>query len=207
MGVTERLLAKYPIISEQVEAAELRLILSELEGLLAVGKQGGVVEFGCYAGTTSLFIRRLGEAYDFTGEFHVYDSFEGLPAKVSQDKSPVGEQFREGELMVSRKTFVTNFKKAGLRLPVIHKGWFTDLTPESIPDNIMFAFLDGDYYQSIRDSLRLIEDRLTDDAVIVIDDYVNEALPGAARAVDEWLARHPTYRRRVQASLAIIKQR
>ncbi len=28
--------------------------------------------------STSLFIRRLLDAYDFTGKFHVYDSFAGL---------------------------------------------------------------------------------------------------------------------------------
>ena len=36
------------------------------------------------------------------------------------------------------------------------------------------------------------------------DDYANEALPGAAKAVDEWLHTHPA-KLRVEHSLAIIR--
>ena len=72
-----------------------------------------------------------------------------------------------------------------------------------MPEIISFAFLDGDYYESIQDSFRLIENKLTPGAVIVVDDYANEALPGAALAVDEWV-RSRGLRVRVEASLALI---
>lgn len=202
--ISDRLLAKFPIISDQVDQAELHVILMELEKLLVQGMRGAVVEFGCYAGTTSLFVRRLLDAYQFTGEFHVYDSFEGLPPKTHEDMSAAGEQFVAGELSVSKKMFITNFKKAGLRPPVMHKGWFTEVSSESVPAEIMFAFLDGDYYESIKDSFRLITPKLAPGAVIVVDDYANEALPGAARATDEWLRINPRTLR-VQASLAVIR--
>lgn len=98
---------------------------------------------------------------------------------------------------------MTNFKKAGVPLPHIHKGWFRDLHSSDVPALISFVFLDGDYYESILTPLRLVEDKLADGAVIVVDDYTNEALPGAARAVDEWLRTHPA-RLRVEQSLAVI---
>ena len=85
--ITDQLLAKYPIISDQVDAKELGVLLRELEKVLQSGAAGNIVEFGCYVGTTSLFIRRLLDAYDFTGEFHVYDSFMGLPEKTQLDAS------------------------------------------------------------------------------------------------------------------------
>ena len=91
--ITDQLLAKHPIISDQVDFKELRVLLRELEKVLRSDMAGNVVEFGCYVGTTSLFIRRLLDAYDFTGEFHVYDSFAGLPEKTPQDNSAAGEQF------------------------------------------------------------------------------------------------------------------
>lgn len=72
-----------------------------------------------------------------------------------------------------------------------------------MPEIISFAFLEGDYYESIQDSLRLIENKLAPGAVIVVDDYANEALPGAALAVDEWV-RSRGLRVRVEASLALI---
>lgn len=200
----EQLIAKFPIISDQVDAAELRVILRELETLLRRNKKFSIVEFGCFAGTTSLFIRRLCDAYGYEGQYHVYDSFAGLPAKTSQDLSAVGEQFVAGELSVSKKDFITNFKKAGLRLPFIHKGWFADVLPEGVPSEIGFAFFDGDFYESVRDSFAACEGKFADDALIIVDDYANEALPGAARATDEW-AREHGQTVRVQSSLGIIK--
>ena len=202
--ITDQLLHTYPIISDQVDERELRVLLRELERLLRAGCQGSIVEFGCYVGTTSLFIRRLLDAYQYVGAFHVYDSFAGLPEKTAQDASAAGEQFVAGELAATRKGFFQQFKKAGLRPPVVHKAWFAELTPQDVPEDIMFAFLDGDYYQSIMDSLWLVTPKLTLDAVLVVDDYANEALPGAARAADAWLQAHPGFRCRVEASLAVM---
>ena len=200
---TDTLLSRYPIISDQVSKDELADILHAFEQQLQTGAVGSVVEFGCYIGTTSLFIRRLLQYYERDDVFHVYDSFEGLPEKTVHDQSPTGEQFKTGELAISRKEFLMQFKKANLRPPVTHKGWFSDVIPDMVPADIIFAFLDGDYYESVMDPLRLIWDKLVPGAVVIVDDYANEALPGAARAVDEWLRVHPA-KMRVQHSLAII---
>ena len=204
MNITNYLLAKYPIISDQVDAKELGTLLRELEKLLQSGVTGNIVEFGCYVGTTSLFMRRLLDAYDFKGEFHVYDSFMGLPEKTQADASAAGEQFKAGELLAPRKTFIQNFKKAGLKLPIIHKGWFADFSPNDVPEDIIFAFFDGDFYESIVDSFRVCDGKFQETATIIVDDYANEALPGAARAVDEWLTNHRQFTIRTEASLAII---
>lgn len=88
MNIADQLLTKYPIISDQVDIKELGALLRELEKTLRRGVTGNIVEFGCYIGTTSLFIRRLLDAYDFTGEFHVYDSFAGLPEKPRRIIAP-----------------------------------------------------------------------------------------------------------------------
>ena len=191
------LLSQHHIISDQVDAQELSVILDTLEQVKA---EGAIVEFGCYIGTTSLFIRRvIGDR-----EFHVYDSFEGLPEKTTKDLSPAGEQFKKGELTATKKQFVQEFKKANLALPVIHKGWFDQLTPDDVPEPIAFAFLDGDYYESVKTPLKLIENKLAKGATIIVDDYANEALPGAAKAVDEW-CRAKSLSVRVVHSLAIIR--
>lgn len=201
--ITDELLKKHPIITDQVEPKELRVILSELELLLRAGMAGNVVELGCYKGTTSLFIRRLLDAYNFAGDFHVYDSFAGLPPKTIEDQSVAGDQFVTGELLAPRKTFIENFKKAGLALPRMHKCWFNELTLDDIPNDVFFAFFDGDYYESIKDSFRAVAPNLTKNAVVIVDDYASEALPGAAKATDEW-ARVNAVMVRPQASLGIL---
>jgi O-methyltransferase len=202
--MVEEFLRKYPISSDQIEARELRVILHELQRVVEQGVAGDVVEFGCFEGTTSLFMQRLLVARKSPKQLHVYDSFAGLPDKGQEDQSPTGSQFRAGELRAAKPVFIKNFRQAGLPLPAIHKGWFNQLGAHKVPGTIAFAFLDGDFYSSILDSFRLITPKLAPQAVIVVDDYQSEALPGAAKAVDEWLAAHPQARLRVEASLAVI---
>ena len=197
------LLNRYPLISDQVDKTEVAVILRELEQVLASNVYGGVVEMGCYAGTTSLFIRRLLNLLDTNREFHVYDSFAGLPPKTAADNSPAGEQYQAGELMAHRDQLVNNFKKAGLAVPIIHKGWFKDLNAQDLPEAVAFAFLDGDFYDSIKTSLKLVGPKLSVGSIVIVDDYQSEALPGVAKAVDEYLTQHPM-RLRVETSLAIL---
>lgn len=180
------LLGKHPIISDQVTRPRLAVVLGELEKVLQKGTEGDVVEFGCYIGTTSLFIRRLLNEYASDKAFHVYDSFEGLPEKAAQDNSPVGVDFKAGELSVSKKQLQSEFHKAHLQPPKVHKGWFNQLTPNDIPGTIAFAFLDGDFYESIIDSLRLVWPRMQEGGVIAIDDCGREALPGVDRALRDF---------------------
>ncbi|HWT56209.1 MAG TPA: TylF/MycF/NovP-related O-methyltransferase [Candidatus Microsaccharimonas sp.] len=196
------LLTNYPLISNQVNQHQVQVILEELQKTLEQGTAGAIVEFGCYIGTTSLFIRRLLDARQDTREFHVYDSFEGLPAKSNQDGSVAGDQFQAGELRVSKKDFLREFQKANLRPPKVHKGWFSELTSTDVPEQIAFAFLDGDFYESIRDSLRLVLPCMQAGSVIIIDDYAREALPGAAKAVHELL---PVAAVRTAHNLGIIQ--
>lgn len=198
-----KLIERYGLVSDQVDKAELTVVLGELVRSID-SVEGSIVEFGCYRGTTSLYIKRVLDKLAPALPFHVYDSFEGLPEKAAQDSSPAGMQFVAGELAVSKKDFINEFKKAGLALPHIHKGWFDALGGEDVPEPIAFAFLDGDYYDSIRQSLRLIEGKLAPGATVVVDDYANEALPGAARALDEWIRARRLSVRTV-ASLGIVR--
>jgi O-methyltransferase len=190
------------LLSDQVSESEVTIILRELERTITRQVSGDVVELGCYVGTTSVF---LAKAIEKTNKkLYCYDSFEGLPEKSSADASPAGTQFKKGELLTTKKQFIQNLKKANVRMPIVKKAWFSDLTPKDLPSKIAFAFLDGDYYQSIKDSLKLVWPKLVGGAVVVVDDYANEALPGAAVAVDEWLLAHKA-RLSIEQSLAIVK--
>lgn len=203
----QQLTKRYPLISDQVSTRDIELILREVCRILDRNIAGDVVELGCYIGTTSVFIRRVLDEYQQSDEraFHVYDSFEGLPPKHQADQSVAGDAFQAGELAVSKKQFLQAFQRAGLRTPIVHKGWFSDLRPPDVPEQIAFAFLDGDFYESIRDSLQLVWPRMAAGGTVLVDDYQREALPGATKAVDEFL-RGKTYRNlRVSQNIAIIE--
>src|SRR6185369_8845401 len=92
---------------------------------------------------------------------------------------------------VSKKTLLQNFRAANLQPPTIHKGWFNQLTDKDLPDQIAFAFLDGDFYDSIMDSLKLVWPRMAKGGAVLIDDYGREALPGAERAVRDFFGGQP----------------
>lgn len=177
-----------PIISDQISREGLEVVISQLEKTLDRQIEGAVVELGCYIGTTSLFIRRVlnERGQSVKREFHVYDSFEGLPPKSQQDNSPAGAAFEPGKLFVSKKEFLNQFRAANLQPPVVHKGWFKELTNDEVPQKIAFAFLDGDFYDSILDSLKLIWPHMVERSIIVIDDYNREALPGVDRAIQDF---------------------
>ena len=187
-SLAKQIAHSHKLASDQVTAQQVELVLGELERVHNNDVSGDVVELGCYVGTTSVFIRRLLDATHQNRAFHVYDSFEGLPPKTAQDSSGAGEDFKAGELAVSKKQFMQTFARAGLAAPIVHKAWFAELTADDVPKKIAFAFLDGDFYESIRDSLQLVVPRMSKGGTIVVDDYAREALPGAAKAVHEYFA-------------------
>lgn len=190
-------------LSNQIDSRELDIIIRELRRVIEKGITGDVIEFGCYFGATSVILARMLKLIDKDRLLYVYDSFAGLPEKTKEDISPLGVSFKAGELLASKKQFIKNMLQAGVPMPQIKKAWFSELKPDDLPQKVAFAFLDGDYYASIVDPLKLLEPVLAPGSTIVVDDYANASLPGVARAVDGWLKKHRASIK-VEQSLAII---
>ncbi len=201
----KKLVRSYPILTKQMTKKRLEIILRELNTVIEADIPGDIAEFGCYSGTTSLFIRRLLDTWEEPREFHVYDSFSGLPPKSIEDASVAGSDFKAGELKVSKRDLIKNFKKANLKLPIIHKGWFSELKEKDVPTKIAFAFLDGDFYDSIIDSLTIVWPRLNAKGKIIIDDFGKSNLPGVSRAVGDFFKNKEVNLKHEQ-DLAIIKK-
>lgn len=181
---------------------------TETENIIEIAKKclevpGDFVELGCYKGDTSLMLAEVVQN-DASKTLFIYDSFEGLPEKSEKDNSPLGENFKEGELLVTKREVKERFLRAGLKVPVIKKAWFSDLETQDLPDKIAFAFLDGDFYESIKDSLKLVGNKMSEGGIVIVHDYNNPALPGVKKAVDEWIG---TRGLKVLESCAIIEKR
>ncbi len=168
--------------NDQVSDLETKKIIEIAKG--QVGAQGDFVELGCYKGDTSLLLAETLKGSD--QKLWVYDSFEGLPEKSAEDVSVVGENFKGGELFVTKREVKERFLRSGLPVPIIKKAWFNELEDEDLPERIALAFLDGDFYGSIKVSLKLVGNRMCNGGKIIIHDYNNEALPGVKKAADEW---------------------
>ena len=187
----------------QIAEREVAILLQNLAETEDVS--GDVVEFGCYMGDTSVKIADLMKNWPEKWLW-LYDSFEGLPEKTAEDKSGDGWAFRPGELKANAVSVASKFKKLSLPEPVIMKAWFNELDPnEDLPSQISFALLDGDYYESIKTSLNLVAPKLNKGGKIVVHDYRNSALPGSARAVNEFLEANPAFKLRLSSGLAIIE--
>ena len=163
--------------------------------VLAYGVDGDFVELGCNTGDSSVLITKLLQAYNSDKRLSVYDSFEGLPPAKPID----GNFYKEGYCATNEDVLRENFKRYNLPLPNIHKGWFQDTLPEGLPEKIAFAYLDGDFYDSIMVSLQYVYPKLSPGAVCLIDDYCDpqinpkgwNRLPGVKKACDEYLVDKP----------------
>jgi Macrocin-O-methyltransferase (TylF) len=119
------------------------------------------------------------------------DSFSGLPAPGPGDEGPEWPDLAPGTLAVGRAEFTSNLERAGVASPSIREGFFEDLGAADVPDEICWAFLDGDLYQSILTSLELVYPRLTAGGAMVLDDCGWDVLPGVERACADFFRDKP----------------
>lgn len=149
--------------------------------------EGDVVEFGCYVGESSKYLQLTLKETSSNKKLYVYDSFEGLP-DLGQFEINTG--WTAGGLKTSEEILIKNFQNNNLPIPIITRGWFKDVKPEDLPDKVSFAFLDGDFYSSIYDSLSKIYDKISDGGYILIHDYDRTDLPGVKVAVEDYFRKH-----------------
>ncbi|CAM3823917.1 TylF/MycF/NovP-related O-methyltransferase [Kibdelosporangium persicum] len=159
--------------------------------LLTCGIPGHLVEVGCHAGGTSVYLKMLIDEFDPTRELHLYDSFQGMPTPSGMDS-----RLSEGDYRSSVDDVRAVFARWEVELPSVHAGWFEDTLPRELPDKIAFAYLDSDFYDSIGVSLAEVWPRVVAGGMVLVDDYGDrsrnphswEGLPGVRKAVDEFFA-------------------
>lgn len=184
---TKKLIKQQGLISNMMNKYEITGVLDHLRVVLDNDIPGAVVELGCNVGTTSVFIQKYLDLYGSDKQFHVYDSWQGLPEKTKSDKSKTKKHFFEGQCKTTKEKFTKSFRLKNLKLPIIHSGWFKDIPDEEYPDQICFAFLDGDFYTSIMDSLNKIFHKMQKGGIIIIDDCGWDVLPGVQKACNDFL--------------------
>jgi len=177
--------------SGTVCADRLHVIADELADMTTRGLPGAVVELGCYRGAMALWIRSVLDALgDRDREIHVYDSFQGMPAPGVEDS----DHLAASELRSSPDDVRATHAAWGRSAPVIHPGWFDETLPKELPDEIAFAYLDGDFYDSTLTGLTHCVTRLVPTGVLLVDDYADtvvnprawDGLPGVKRACDAY---------------------
>ena len=184
----DKIITEHPqTISTMVGVVQMGYILYNLYSVKDI--PGDVVELGCNIGTAALYIRRLLNMLNNGKVSHVYDSFEGLPDAIEHDGNP--PRLSRGDLTKEQSAFEQSFRNAGLELPVIHKGFFSEIPDHEYPEQISFAFFDGDLYTSILDSFRKVYHKMSKGGIMIVHDYEGADLPGVKKACDYFLKDKP----------------
>jgi hypothetical protein len=156
--------------------------------------EGDFIECGVCHGGTAAYLARTLMRDNRRRLLHLVDAWSGFPAP---DPIKDGAQRVQGHAALERgcssSLQVTRMLLASVGVLAVcrtHQGWFRDVLPR-IPGPFSLAHIDGDLYQSTRDSLEYLLPRMTARGVIVVDDHGDverRRCPGVRAAVDECIA-------------------
>lgn len=150
-----------------------------------------VVETGVWKGGMSLaLMKHLPDCE----EFHLFDSFEGLPEPTERDGRKA-QQLSELNLFAARRNYASHeelLRKVDelgyTRRAQVHKGWFEEtVDADRICRPIALLRMDGDWYASTYVVLDRLFDRVATGGVIILDDYYD--WPGCRQAIHDFLSR------------------
>ncbi len=159
------------------------------------GLEGHVVECGVGKGRSLLLLSTLVSEEGKRRHIWGFDSFEGFPEPSEQDDSP--RQPQKGDWSNTSIARVMTYLKNSDVDPrfvdsqiTLIKGFFNETLMQYRDEPIAFLHLDCDLYDSYKDSLTLLYDKVVPGGVICFDEYMKTgqlvAFPGAARAIDEF---------------------
>jgi len=148
---------------------------------------GDFVECGVFRGGTALLAARTIREIDApnTRQFHLFDSFSGMPDKTDRE-----ETFGRGDF---RRTSPAHVQSLLADYPFVklHVGFIPDTFNGLSLPTICWAHIDLDLYQSVHDAIEYFYPRLAPGGYMIFDDYGFPSCPGARRAVDEAFSRKP----------------
>jgi hypothetical protein len=167
-----------------------------IENILRNGVPGDLIEAGVWRGGASIFMRATLKAYGVTDRsVWAADSFEGLPVP-DPNQFPLEAKVQSGPVMQKLyRNFAAgldevkrNFAAYGLLDDQVKflEGWFKDTLPTAPIGALSLIRIDGDFYESTRDGLNYLYDRLSTGGYVIIDDYGEDSWTYCRRAVDEF---------------------
>lgn len=161
--VPERKYASYASISIYSAIAHIEL-------------PGDYAEFGVYKGRTARFLSRF--IPRSSGRLlHLFDSFRGLPTDWF-GRWKRGYFDLEGQI-----------PKFDPKMTRLYEGWFKDTVPafaSELPQPLAFIHMDADLYQSTRDALDPLNEKIAPGTVILFDEYFMKGNDDEHRALLDW---------------------
>jgi O-methyltransferase len=147
---------------------------------------GAILEVGVWRGGTGALMAKRAAAFGDKDRIYLCDTFEGVVKAGGRDTLYKGGEHSDTSLQVVedllRKLEVPNTR--------ILKGIFPEQTAHLIEPDTRFRLchIDVDVYQSAKDSMAWIWDRMVPGGVVVFDDYGIKGIEGITRYVNELAA-------------------
>jgi Macrocin-O-methyltransferase (TylF) len=159
---------------------------------------GDLIETGVWRGGATIFMRAVLKVLGVTDRVvWVADSFEGLPEPDAEKFPLEAKSYKSAamtkyykHLAVTLEEVKRNFSAYSMLDDQVKflKGWFKDSLPQAPIERLAVMRLDGDYYESTRDALVNLYDRLSPGGFVIIDDYGEDSWTYCSKAVDEFRA-------------------
>jgi hypothetical protein len=158
---------------------------------------GAIVECGVWRGGSMMAVAKaLQETNDTSRELYLFDTFEGMTAPTAADRDNNG--IPASELLARASTSKAILASASLKEVQRNllrteypserthfvKGPVEETLPRFAPSKIAILRLDTDWYESTRHELVTLVPRVTQNGVLIVDDY--GTWQGARLAVDEY---------------------
>lgn len=144
---------------------------------------GSIIEIGVWRGGTGALIARQAKNCDIQDRVYLCDTFTGVVKAGPKDSS-----YKGGEHANTTRCVVEDliFKRMNLDNIEILEGIFPDQTGHQI-EMLQFRFchIDVDVYQSAKDIVDWIWDRIVPGGIVVYDDYGFEGCDGITKYVEE----------------------
>ncbi|NJR67760.1 MAG: methyltransferase [Synechococcales cyanobacterium CRU_2_2] len=145
--------------------------------------RGSVIEVGVWRGGTGAMMAKRAESLGIKDPLYLCDTFEGVVKASAEDSI-----YRGGEHSDTSEKYVQQIlDQLSLKNVKILKGIFPDDTAHLIPDNERFRLchVDVDVYESAKDVVDWVWERLEVGGIVVYDDYGFMVCGGITKFVNE----------------------
>ncbi len=171
---------------------------------------GPIVEVGCYAGDTTVFLNKHMESCGIRKRYYCIDTFSGFTREdiehevSARDKkdAPFDLGFRDNSKRWFDETMLLN------RIDHV-RSIQADVNAFDFAgiDDISFCLIDVDLYRPVRSALERVYDRVPKGGIIIVDDCISAHLfDGAFQAYAEFVAARNIDRHIISGKLGVIEK-
>jgi O-methyltransferase len=146
------------------------------------GLEGAIIEIGVWRGGTGALIAKRAELLGITQRVYLCDTFTGVVKAGESDSFYKGGEHSD----TSKSAADALINKLGLSNAEILAGIFPEDTSEMVVDETFrFCHIDVDVFQSAKDIVGWIWDKLAVGGIIVFDDYGFKSCGGITKFVNQ----------------------